>query len=202
MTAHVHHSCRCGQTKLKIAVPARSAGTHVRCYCVDCQTAANLYDNADDVLTPAGGTDIWQTTPDQIQITAGQEHLKILRLSPKGLLRWHAGCCNTPVMNTLPNLKIPFVGTVLRQSQRAQHEAVYGPAICEAYTASARPGQRTPGKDRGFKRAGAAVLRRMFLALVSGRAKHNPLRGPDGAPIAPIEVISRETRAAARPDHL
>jgi hypothetical protein len=202
MTQHITHTCRCGQTAITITVPAKSAGTRVRCYCADCQTAALLHAGAEDMLTAAGGTDIWQTTPDHIEITKGQAHLKILRLSPKGLFRWHAGCCSTPMLNTLPNLKLPFVGAVLRQSQSAEADRIYGAVQCHASVASARPGQGAPSRDKGIKRAGAAVLRRMALVLMSGRAKLSPLRQPDGAPIAPVEVITREARRAARPDHL
>lgn len=202
MTADVINSCRCGQASMTITVPAKSAGTRVRCYCADCQTAARLHENGADMLSEAGGSDIWQTTPDHIEIVRGQEHLKILRLSPKGLFRWHAECCGTPMLNTLPNLKLPIVGAVLRQSQRAEADRVYGAVTCHAFVSSAIPGKGGPVKDIGVKRAGAAVLRRMVLAFLSGRARFSPLRQQDGTPIAPVEVISRDARRAARPDHL
>ena len=53
-----------------------------------------------------------------------------------------------------------------------------------------------------MRRAGTLALKRALLCWLSGRAKANPLRGPDGTPIAPAEVISLEARKAARPDHL
>lgn len=202
MNASVEHSCRCGQTRLNIAVPAKSAGTRLRCYCADCQTAAHLHGDATDQLSDAGGTDIWQTTPDHLQITQGAEHLSIKRLSPKGLMRWYAGCCGTPMFNTLPNLKLPFVGAVLRQSQLATQDQTFGKVTCHAFVSGARPGQGAPAQDRGFKRAGVSLMRRMALAFISGRARLSPLRHADGTPIAPVDVITREARQAARPEHL
>ncbi len=202
MSGLVEHSCRCGATRLKIAVPAPTAGTRVVCYCKDCQTAALLHDGASDVLSRAGGSDIWQTTPDLIDITDGAENLKVIRLSPKGLMRWHAGCCGTPMLNTLSRVRLPFVGVVLRQSELAEADAVFGAIECHASTGSARPEAGAPEQDIGFNRAGAMVLKRLALAVLGGRSKNNPLLQPDGTLIAPVVVISREERAAALPEHL
>jgi len=183
-------------------VPSASAGTRVTCYCKDCQTGSLLHDGGADMLSAAGGTDIWQTTPDRIEIVAGAEHLKVIRLSPKGLMRWHAGCCGTPICNTLLKLGLPFVGVILRQSNRPTSDLIYGKVRCHAATKSARPGEGAPAADKGFNRAGFNVLQRMLATWLSGRAKDNPLRGADGGPIAPVEVISKAARRAATPEHL
>jgi len=58
-----------------------------------------------------GGTDIVQLTPAQVTIDQGMEHLRCLRLTPKGLYRWYAGCCKTPIANTI-SPGFPFVGLV------------------------------------------------------------------------------------------
>ncbi|WP_299851225.1 DUF6151 family protein [uncultured Roseovarius sp.] len=196
------HACRCGRTKMTIDVPAPSAGTRLRCYCGDCQTAAQLHDPDQDLLSPAGGTDIWHTTPDLISIDAGAETLKISRLSPRGGCRWYAGCCGTLMFSTARNLKIPFISVTLRQPELTGTDPLLGPVRCHAFTASARPDAKAPKADKGMRRVGTLALKRAFLAWLSGRSKANPLRGPDGAPIAPVEVISLEARKAARPDHL
>jgi hypothetical protein len=39
-------------------------------------------------------------------------HLRLMRLSEKGLLRWYAGCCDTPLFNTMATPKVPFVGVL------------------------------------------------------------------------------------------
>lgn len=190
--------CRCGLVRIGVSVPGRSSGTRVKCYCVDCQTGALALD-AGDMLDPAGGTDVWQTTPDLLTVQAGAEHLAILRLSPRGLYRWYAACCDTPLCNTLPKLGLPFVGLVLRPYEGAGLDKVFGPLRAQVNTVGARPGQGAPVKDRNFAGAGVQVVTRMILAGVSGRGRLNPLRDDAGQPIAPIRVLTREERHAAHP---
>lgn len=202
MVATVKKTCRCGAVEVTLAVPAPGAGTRVTCYCKDCQTAAALFGEADALLSSGGGSEIWQTTPDRLNLEAGEEHLEILRLSPKGLYRWHARCCDTPIFNTMSRVNLPFVGVVLRQAEVEGAASGLGPSRCRAFTKYAR---RDPGAhraDRGFASAGFQVLRRMVGAWISGRARTNPLLGGDGAPIAPVKVIPLAQRQAAVPPHL
>ena len=196
------HTCRCGATKLTIKVPAPSTGTRIRCYCKDCQTAARLHDPSEDILSSAGGTNIWHTTPDLIEIRAGAETLKISRLSPRGGYRWYAGCCGTLMFSTVRNLKLPFVSVTLRQPEVAVADDLLGPIKCHAFTASARPGSDVPGANKGVRRAVARGLKRAALAWLSGRSRTSPMRRPDGRPIAPQEVITLAARKVALPDHL
>ena len=193
-------SCRCGDVNLRIAVPRRAAGTRITCFCADCQTAAHLHQDGEDMLNAAGGTDIWQTTPDRITITDGIENLEVLRLSPKGLFRWHAACCGTPLLNTLPNLKLPFSGIVLRQSALTEAQEVFGAVTCVAGAADAIPETADAPTNRGFAKAGWAVVRRMVAAWLRGA--RSPLKGAGGAPVSPVRVIDLRTRQAALPDHL
>ena len=53
------------------------------------------------VLSQYGATDIFQIPIAHVHITAGHEQLALMRLTPKGLNRWYAKCCNTPIGNTL-----------------------------------------------------------------------------------------------------
>lgn len=197
--ARLSHACRCGKVAFAIEVPHRRAGTRVTCFCKDCQTAGRLFGAEAEILGPAGGTDIYQTTPDRLSILRGAEHLQIIRLSPKGLMRWHAACCNTPVLNTAERIALPFVGLVLRPDERAAADAVLGPVTAYVFTASARPGAGAPAADRGFARTGMAIAGRMLGAWVRGKAGRNPLRTPEGGPIAPIRILTPEERRAARP---
>lgn len=172
------------------------------CYCKDCQTAAGLFGASDELLSPGGGSEIWQTTPDRITIVGGAEQLEILRLSPRGLYRWHARCCDTPVFNTMSRVHLPFVGVVLLQAELTREAAALGPSRCQAFTRDAAPGPGAPKRDRGFAGAGLHVLSRMAGAWIGGRAKNNPLLGGDGAPIAPFTVIPLEERKAVITGHL
>ncbi len=53
------------------------------------------------VLDERGGSQIIQVPPKNLTFTQGREVLASMRLTEKGLLRWYAGCCNTPIGNTL-----------------------------------------------------------------------------------------------------
>lgn len=183
-------------------MPAPASGTRLRCYCRDCQTAACLHDPEQDLLSPAGGTDLWHATPDLIEIEAGAETLKISRLSPRGGFRWYAGCCGALMFSTVRNLKIPFISVTLRRSELAGVSAVLGPVRCDAFTASARAHPEAPKADKGMRRAGLLALKRAGLTWLSGRGRLSPLRRADGTAIAPVEVITLEARRAAMPDHL
>lgn len=123
--------CSCGALKGVARDVSPSTGTRVVCLCDDCQAYARQLGREGDVLDAHGGTDIFQTTPAQIAITDGAEHLGCLRLTKNGLMRWHATCCNTPVANTLASAKFPFAGVVHTfmdlPADSASREAVLGP---------------------------------------------------------------------------
>ena len=195
----LRHACRCGQTELALDVTGFGAASRIICYCDDCQTFARALDAQADVLGPGSGTGIVQSTPDRLRIVKGAENLAILRLSPKGLLRWYAGCCDTPMCNSLPKMGVPFVGIVFRREEGPAVTQILGKRCAQVFTTTARPRGEAPRKDVGFAVTGFAVLRRMIVALLSGRAKTNPLRAPAGAPIAPIRVLTPEERHDARP---
>jgi len=80
------------------------------CYCDDCQAFLHHLDRA-DLLDAAGGSDIVQVAPASLTFSRGTEHIVGLRLTPKGLYRWYADCCKTPLGNTLTPA-LPFVGIV------------------------------------------------------------------------------------------
>ncbi|HEX7113879.1 MAG TPA: DUF6151 family protein, partial [Steroidobacter sp.] len=103
--------CECGAFRAQLEpFPKGTPGRFV-CYCDDCQVFAH-YLNREDLLDSAGGTEVIPVYPAQIEIVAGREALKCLRLSPKGLHRWYASCCNTPIANANPGL--PWVGIAHR----------------------------------------------------------------------------------------
>src|ERR1700757_5235893 len=92
--------CRCGQVRGFVADASPDAVNRVVCYCEDCQAFAHQLGRA-DLLDAQGGSDIVQVAPASLTFIKGQNRIAGLRLTPKGLFRWHATCCNTPVGNTL-----------------------------------------------------------------------------------------------------
>lgn len=179
--------CRCGAMAWTIATDA--PGTHVECYCADCQTYARHL-GADDWLDPAGGTEVFQTLPHHLAFTRGAGHLRALRLGPKGLMRWYAGCCGTPVANTLASPAFPFLGAVLRPGQPG-----FGPVVAQANTAAARH----PVRPRGIVRAVGGLLLRAAAARIFGRGRPNPFFTEAGTPVVAPHVLTLAERNAARP---
>ncbi|AKF04588.1 DUF6151 family protein [Sandaracinus amylolyticus] len=98
--------CACGQVRGHVDV-VPGGGQRLVCYCDDCQ-AYGRFLGRDDVLDARGGTDIWQTRPSLVRITEGE--LASMRLSDRGMIRWYARCCRTPIANTMVSAGAPFVG--------------------------------------------------------------------------------------------
>lgn len=187
MTEERNLGCRCGATRWVISGDA--PGTHVECYCADCQTFLNHL-KAEDYLDAAGGTELFQTMPDAIRFTKGADNLRLLRLSPKGLMRWYAGCCDTPVANTMATPALPFVGAILRPGQ-----AGFGPVVTHANVGSAR----RPVRQSGILRAVVGVLTRAAAAKLFRGGRANPFFAPDGSPTVAPSVLTLAERNAARP---
>lgn len=105
-------ACSCGLLRGKLEGVVPGHGERYVCLCDDCQAYANYLGQGKKVLDPQGGTEVYAATPAQIKFTSGIENLKCLRLTEKGVLRWYAGCCKTPVANTPPKPGIPYAGVV------------------------------------------------------------------------------------------
>ena len=106
--------CSCGALKGVAHGIAPDTGNHAVCYCDDCQSFAHFLGRPGQLLDPQGGTEVFQMSAAEIALTAGREHLACMRLSPRGLTRWYAGCCNTPLGNTPSSGGIPFIGLINR----------------------------------------------------------------------------------------
>ena len=103
--------CRCGLLQ-GVATNIKSRNVRIACLCDDCQAYAHYLGSPELTLDKNGGTDICALTQAQIKFTKGVENLQCLRLSPRGLIRWYAGCCRTPIANSVPKAHFPFAGTV------------------------------------------------------------------------------------------
>jgi hypothetical protein len=93
--------CSCGKVKGKTKDVNERSGTRVGCCCDDCQSFAQHLNQESNVLDQYGGTDIFQMPICNIKITEGIEQISCVRLSAKGLYRWHTKCCNTPIGNSM-----------------------------------------------------------------------------------------------------
>lgn len=185
--------CRCGAVRGEMQ-PAR-AYVRATCYCKDCRAYARFLERA-DVLDAAGGTDVVPTAPAAVRLTSGIEHVACMSLSPKGTLRWYAGCCRTPLGNTSRNAGLPYLGlvTACLDATPQQLGAAFGPAgRCVLNTGSATPPVRaTP---LAFAWGGMGIMAGILSARLRGE-RASPFLDGDGRWLREPEVISREQRAA------
>jgi hypothetical protein len=185
--------CRCGTIQGGV-VPSPGAA-HAICYCRDCQAYARFL-GTEGVADDSGGTVVVATLPRYVALTAGIESLACMSLSERGLLRWYASCCHTPIANTPRNPKVPYVGVVHNclEAGGRSIDASFGGLRAVANAASARG----PVASKPIA-TGVAVMGLLLWAVVdraSGAYKQNPffLAGTR-TPIRPVRVLSSTERA-------
>jgi len=181
--------CQCGSVTGEVRNVSPKTGFHVACHCESCQAFPNHIGAGDRTLDPHGGTAIYQTNPAQLSFHTGSEHLKCLRLTPKGAYRWYAGCCNTPIGNTRDG-KLPFVGlihTIMGEGSKA----ATGPVTLHVQTQDALPGLPTELQNEGFpKEMRKKAMRKILWWKITGKARPNPFFNKDGSPVSEPEIIN------------
>lgn len=195
-------SCRCGAVRGVARGVAN--GIRVVCHCDDCQAYAHALERP-DVLDRYGGTDVFQMAPSQLTLSQGSEHVRCLRLSEKGLLRWYAGCCATPMGNTLPAARVPFVGVVHTFMDHAGHgvtrDDALGPPrefIQGRFAVGGVPPHAQARATVSLMARSAWFLLRGFLA---GAHRPSPFFDAEGKPVVTPRVLSVAERAALRAPH-
>ena len=187
--------CRCGT--LHGHIVASAGATRAVCYCKDCKAYARFL-RAPGVTDALGGTEIVASLPTHVHFTAGLEVLACMSLSERGLLRWYASCCNTPVGNTPRNPKLSYVGIVhsCLENRSPSMEASFGPLRIAVNTKSARSKVR-PTPIAGT--IGVLTLMKSLLgAQLTGSYKDNPFFVPDTRnPIRSVRVLSKSEREEA-----
>jgi hypothetical protein len=190
-------ACRCGKVGGSVANAAPSTVNRAVCYCDDCQAALHHLGRT-DLFDAYGGTDVVQVAPAALSFHRGSEHIVGLRLTPKGLFRWYASCCNTPVGNTFgPGL--PFVGIVSQAFGASEADRIFGTPI-----GSVRGEYATGNPPKGVGRPSAKLIlhaSRMVLGWkLGGRTWPHPFFDRETrAPKYPIRILSSAEREALRP---
>lgn len=189
--------CRCG--KLQGELDTQGVSARAACYCKACQQYARFLHDEPDFLDEAGGTDIAASLPSALRFTGGLEHLACMSLSEKGIYRWYAACCRTPIGNTPRDPKVAYVGVVraaLADSDAVVDQAL-GPCDVMLNTESARhPVASTPVKTAWSI---AKIIKMIVSARVFKGYLNNPLFDQSrGAPVRQPQVLSLEERRALR----
>jgi Family of unknown function (DUF6151) len=187
--------CRCGTIQGSVKEPHRA--NRVVCYCKDCQAFAHFLGQESEILDTRGGTDVIQILPKNLTFTQGVEALACIRLSEKGLLRWYASCCNTPIGNTLANFKISFIGLVHNCLENAGTPVVesFGPVRAWVNTQGAK-GDPKP-KVRGVGTIILWFVATTLRARVNGSYRQSAFFLKEkGTPIVRPRVLSSAELAA------
>ncbi len=194
--------CACGALTGVARGLSPKAGNRLACYCDDCQAFARFLGRADTVLDPCGGTDVFQTSPARVAFGCGADRLACVRLTPKGLLRWYADCCRTPIGNTPARPGLPFVGLVHAclgaATDGTPRDAVLGPVRGQVFLRFARGDVRTLGPVKGgVLRHVPRVAKVIVGARLRGDHKRTPFFDPaTGAPAVTPLVLGEAERAA------
>jgi hypothetical protein len=167
----------------------------VVCYCDDCQAFAHHLGRA-DLLDAHGGSDIVQVAPASLVFDRGQDSIVGVRLTPKGLYRFHTSCCRTPLGNTV-GPAIPFVGIVARAFDAP--DAAFGPP-CGAILGKFAVGTPPEGSTRLSPRLLARVMRLVLGWKLTGKTWPHPFFDrATRAPSRPLTTLSAAEREALRP---
>jgi hypothetical protein len=112
-----------------------------------------------------------------VHFDAGVEALACISLSPKGLLRWYAECCRTPIGNTPRDFKVPYVGLVHSCLGNAHVlDAAFGSARMHLNNASAT--SDIPSTSLANVLGLMRLMTKVAPARLSGRYKVNPFFNP------------------------
>jgi len=149
------------------------------------------------VLDAAGGTEVAAALPAAVRFEAGQEHLACMSLSPKGLYRWYASCCRTPIGNTPRDPRTSYVGLVRAclDAPDAELELVLGPLRCRVETQWA--GAPVASSGLSTARVVGKVGWMLVKARLGGGYRNNPFfQAGSDRPVKAVQVLSLEERKA------
>jgi hypothetical protein len=183
--------CRCGAVRGHVSLSA--ATSRAVCYCKDCQAFAHFLGRADDVLDEAGGTDIVAAAPSQVRFEQGLDALACMSLSERGLLRWYASCCSTPIGNTPRDPKVHYVGLVHSCLSAQSMDESFGSARVRINTQSAR--RRVTATPVAMFGAVLKLMRFVLPARIGGRYRDNPFFNAQGEAIRAPRVLDSAERS-------
>lgn len=200
-TVDLQLTCDCGTVRgLALSVTPANV-TRLVCMCDDCQAYAHHLQRADRVLDQHGGTEVFQTVPARLRLSSGLDHIGCVQLTPNGLMRWYARCCQTPLANTMRSPKVPFVGVhAAFIGADTDRDSTLGPVRC--YT-QGRFGLR-PLPPTARQRASLSIIirsvRQLLAGWVRGHASPHPFFvGDTRNPIATPQVLPSSVRERLRP---
>jgi hypothetical protein len=160
---------------------------------MDCRAFARYLGKSSAVLDQQGGTEVLQVAHSRLRFSRGLEHLAAVRLSEKGLVRWYAQCCGTPIGNTMVDPKMSFIGLIHTCLDRPRMDGDFGTNIAVVSVDTAL-GEPKP-KQRGMLGVIARFLAILVSNRLSGRYKKSALYDASGSLRIEPKVLSADERA-------
>lgn len=196
----VELQCRCGKIHGWLRDAAPDTVNRVVCYCDDCQAFLHHLGRA-ELLDEHGGSDIVQVAPSTLSFDRGSELITAVRLTPKGLYRWYASCCKTPLGNMV-GPQLPFVGIVTELFQQAPKarpcDEVFG-APRGRILGKFAIGTPPPGSVELNVRVLAGTIRKLLGWKLRGKTWPHPFfERANNTPKYPVTVLSTTEREALR----
>ena len=166
------------------------------CYCKDCRAWAHVLGRQADLLDAAGGMAIVAAQPSSVRFTDGVDRLACASFSKRGLLRWYASCCRTPMGNTVRNPKQHFVGLARIALDPAPLPGEDGPPRIRLFAPSATAPVTATPVAMGLSLVG--IVGRATLAVVTGRWRRNPYFADveHGTPLRTPQLVDRAATLA------
>ena len=196
-TAALHGNCK--EVRGLVTNASPETVNRVVCYCDDCQAFLHHLGRA-DLLDGHGGSDVIQIAPASLAFVRGSERIAGLRLTPKGIYRWYASCCKTPLGNTL-GPTIPFVGVIAQafHSETQSPDDIFGRPIGAIYGEYAVG--RPPEGATGFN---PRLIARAIGKVIGWRLRRQTWPHPffERSPLRPrfpLTTLSPREREALRP---
>ena len=191
-----HLQCQCGALRGELSHP--QLALRGVCYCKDCRAYSHHLGAGARTHDALGGAEFVATQAKYVSFSEGTQHLACLSLSGKGLLRWYATCCNTPVGNTARNWKFPYVGLIhtCLKAEPGAFERAFPQLHMRVNTASAR--QAPPPMALKTIVSLASFIPRVMGGGITGAYRATPFFvSPTGEPVAAVVALSRAERERA-----
>jgi len=204
MASTLRIRCSCGTLQGEARDMSPGSGNHAACYCKDCQAFAHFLGRAKEILDANGGTEIFQMSPARLRFTAGADRLACMRLTGRGLRRWYAACCRTPIGNTMTGPGLPFVGLIPlcieRPAADPDLQRTLGPILARSARGSAKGDPSQIPADRiPFALDVLHLLRLMLWWKLRGDARRSPFFDPrTGRPTVEAHVLGESELGAVR----
>lgn len=191
--------CACGKVRGTAEGVAPDAVNHCYCYCHDCRAFVHWLEQ-DALLDAWGGAHYVQLARARFRIDEGRSELACLRLSPRGLHRFYAACCKTPIANAMP--RVPFASLTVGTLELEGPESALLPEADVVHPGSALRGPPRGSSGRHTLRALARPGRLMAGWLARGLGQPTPLFDrSERASVEPRILTPAEREALrSRPD--